>query len=369
MVYFVSVKGNPDSVVRLQTEGLPSAVSPRVFRKQILRYGRWAHPKAPDGEFVVDRPFLERVVANFRRKVLDQVTIPLDHNDKAGISSIGEIIDLEVDDEGLWGTHFIADEEDVRKVESKRWKGTSALLHLDYLDREKNERVGPVLLHNAITNMPVITGLAPFEAVALGEEVAGDAELISLAEAKEVNVAAMSVEDILAALAELSDEEVLRYLEENRSELVGALRNDADLRAAGKAELVEELKAKGLVIELPVPGQPQTEVTVDEHPAMVALSEEVAQLKADKARSVAEQKVDAALQNGFIVPAQRDHYVELALSNADLFEKILPAEPVIDLSEVGASLPSAVPKASRSRTDEAEEIKRYLSEYQNRKEG
>ncbi|MCY3595541.1 MAG: hypothetical protein OXH01_09950 [Bacteroidetes bacterium] len=350
-----------EAVVRLQTEGQPEAISPHVYRKQILRYGKWAHPKAPEGEFVVDRPLLENIVKNFRSKVLDQVTIPLDHNDKAGISSIGEIIDLEVDDEGLWGTHYIADEQDVAKVASKRWKGTSALLHLDYLDREKGERVGPVLLHNAITNMPVITKLAPFEAVALGEDVS-ETDVISL-EAKEVQVAAQTVEDILAALAELSDEEVLRYLEENRSDLVGSLRNDADIRAEGKAELVEELKAKGLVIELPVPGQTKTEVHVDEHPSVMALSEEVAQLKADKARTDAEQKVDSALSNGFIAPAQRDHYVELALSNADLFEKILPAEPVIDLSEVGASQPSSIPKVSRSKADDAEEVQRYITAY------
>ena len=180
----------------------------RVFRKQLLRYGKWEHPAAPGGVLNVTRDLLERIAENFRRRVVDTVAVPLGH-DVDGVTSIGEVVHVEVDDDGLWGVHVIERPEDAERI-GRTWKGSSALVHLDWKDRETGERVGPVLLHNAVTNLPVVNRLAPFEAVALGESTANNIRVISLDgfdTEESADMPEMTAEEMLDRLAELSDED------------------------------------------------------------------------------------------------------------------------------------------------------------------
>lgn len=357
------------TVVRLKGSAEPTSVSGSVFRKQILRYGEWLHPKAPGGKIKIDRELVEKIIANFRAKVLDHVPVPITHDDKDAVSSIGEIIDLEADEQGLWGIHHITDKDAVSKIDKKTWRGSSATLNLDWLDRESGERIGPVLMNNVITNLPVITKLAPFEAVALGEAAAADATVISLPEeAVRQKEGKMTLEELLEKLLETPDEELARELRKRRPELVtllGGETTDEDaVKAAAQQELVEMLKEKGVVIELPQKTEDgkDADPTV-EVPEVVALSQKVAALEEAADKKAASDKVEDALRKGLITPAQKESYLELALSNAELFDKMLPEEPIIEFGEIGTFEPTAKPKAPMSDEDTATEVGRYLETY------
>ena len=56
----------------------------------------------------------------------------------------------------------------------------------------------------------------------------------------------------------------------------------------------------------------------------------------------AEHAVDALISEGRILPAERDARVELKLSHPEMFDKLVPANPIVKLSnEVGVNKPQA----------------------------
>ena len=155
-------------------------------------------------------------------------------------------------------------------------------------------------------------------------------------------------------------------LERGDGEDLSRLREET--RTAARSEIVKELAGRGIVVEFPSGGRQGTpdaaEVDVSEMPEMVALSEKVAALEAAAHRREVESRLDAALSGGFIYPAQKQGFLDgaLMLSHAEglkFLDQVIPAEPVVDLSERGTNLPTATPDAG---VDVNAEKERYLKQ-------
>ena len=378
-------------VVRMRSSEPAQKLGSRMFRKQMMRYGRWLHPDAKDGELVVDRPFLEKVAENFHAGVRDTVPIPLSHKDKGGITSIGRVVDVEVDDEGLWGYHLIAKPENAAKIDDEEWRDSSVLVEPDFVDKESGRSVGPALIHNAITNAAYMTGLAPFEAVAFGEDAAETTVLDFGANDGTVGTAKggkMDIKAHLAAASEVSDEDFLAELRNTRPDLLKTLEVDTDsIKTAARKGVIDELAEEGIVIDFEAIAEARkgkkskkgkkndaskvdiSGVDISDHPAFVALSDEVTKLTKAATQSDVESRVDKAIREGKATAAEKKSLVAVGFADSELLDTLLDARKPntsVGMSELGFSLAqepgqavdaNGVPKVD----DTAAEAKRYLA--------
>lgn len=152
-----------------------------LWRKELLRFGTWVHPNDPERELVVDRSLVDRIKVNFESRVLDFVPVPSGHSD-AWEANRGEVISLEVDPNVGLIALLRVDAETDQAIADGRLRGISAGFHEDYLDRERDVRVGPLLRHAALTNVPYIKGLAAFERVVNDESFDPPFEVLALSE-------------------------------------------------------------------------------------------------------------------------------------------------------------------------------------------
>ncbi len=358
--------------LRAGTEGDVVALGPSLFRKQILRYGEWKHKAAPGGKLTVTKEFVAKIVENFQNGLRDDVPIPMGH-ERDALTSVGHVIGLEQTEDGLYGIHEIDDASD--KI-GKTLTGTSALIQLNYEDEESGKEHGPVLIHNALTNAPVMKGLAPFEALALGED-AEEAVVMSLPkEMKAIQEVNMTLEEILAALEETSDDDLREALKAKRPDFFGtpsgepAKDDEEALIATAKTEAREEVVAalaeKGVTVSLSENDDDdnETEVDVTSAPEFVALSERVATLETEKSTDAAETLVDGAISDGKFLPSQREGMLEVALSEGGIerVKKLIPAEAIVDLSELGVEAGHET-NVELSEGDADEEADRLIASY------
>jgi hypothetical protein len=356
--------------LRTQFDDAPVALSARRFRKQILRYGEWSHPSAPGGKLRVTKELVAQIVANFHKGVRDNVPIPLGHEVDA-ISSVGQVVALDVDDTGLWGIHEIKDEAAAEKI-GTTWTGSSAFIDLNAVDKETGEVLGPVLVHNAITNAPYIKNLAPFESVALGED-AQDAVVIQLQEATVATQGGrMTIEEMLAQLAETSDDELREALSTARPELFAVANGEAEVdeaaieaaRAEGREAVVAALAEKGITVGLSESAGDGAapEVDITSAPEFVKLSERVTTLEGEKTLKAVTIKVDDAVKAGKVLPSQRDALIEVGLSDEEMLNKLIPAQAVVSLSEEGVN-PADETNVQLSEEDAEAEANRLVAAY------
>ena len=351
------------------------ALSTRRFRKQLLRLGSWKHDGAPGGVLKVTPEFIDKIISNFAAGVRDDVPVPLGH-DQDAISSIGHIVHLDVDPDGsLWGVHDIPDEDNAKKL-GTTWTGTSALIELNAVDGETGKELGPVLVHNAITNAPYIKDLAPFERVALGED-AQDAVLIALQDMDKQG-GAMTLEEALEAIQETSDDDLRAALETARPDLMkvedpGKSKEEVKAaeeaaKAKGKEELVAALAEKGITVALSEgdgkDSKDGTEVDLSSAPEVVQLNERVAVLEGNVATTAATTVIDQAIKDQFVLPAQRDALLVVALGEKGMetLAGLIPEVKVMDLSEQGAA-PGEETNAPLTGKDASTEADRLVAAY------
>lgn len=361
-------------------------IGPRTFRKRILRFGRWAHPSAPGGVLDVNLSYAQKLAQNFNDKVWDHVTLPYGHpksEQESAVNSAGEVIALAVESvgdpavDGVWAT-CLFDAEHADKVGTKV-KGCSAGIIPDYVDHEIGGKgtVGPVLAHLALTNEPYIKGLGEFSPVELSEDV----YVLSLS--KE-DTTPMTLEEMLAALAKDHDIDV------------EALRTQVAAAEAVATEN-ETLKAENETLKAQPPAEPQVKAEAKEEATkelvtalgnalsgsgLITLSESEAPslqgvvsavvhgLKAAQTAQVelaetrADNAVDAAIKDGRILAAKRDAFRSIYLSSGEeVFNGLLPDEPLIDLSEHGHDAGSEEPGGNTIDADaEADRIAADLAE-------
>ena len=374
-------------VIRWRALKDPVKLGKRTFRKQMLSYGEFLHEDAPDGKLKVDRSFCDRIVDNFRKGMRDTVPIPLGHTDGEGTSSVGRVLDLEVDDDGLWGLHLIEDEEKADKL-GRELRDSSVLVEPDFLDIKTGNKVGPVLIHNAITNAARLTGLRSWEAVSFGDD-ASKVDVIDFANQSGSGDSGkgekMTIAELLEKAAEVTDADFAAELAKSRPKVVETLTEDAKvdedaLRAEGAAAVVADLKTKGITYT-PTESKGKddgkgeakaeaktTGLDISEHPDFKAINKTVNDLMAERTKTETEAKVDAAIREGRVLPAEKEGLVAVGLSDGTLLENLLktrePAKAVA-FGEVGFATttpptPAPAVGGAPSVDDPDAEAKRYL---------
>jgi hypothetical protein len=338
----------------------------KLYRKQLLRYGTFPHPSDPTKKLVIDNALVDSVMTNFANGVCDIVQVPLVNDKNQHVEdpmrNIGEVIDLEKTDKGLFAV-IDARKEDAAKELGRTLLGASAMMHLNYTDTHTGAKVGPTLLHAAITNRPFITNLDGFEEViAASADIPGndqpvlfgerEEEEVTMGATKEELIAALreehgidveELESQVTALSATADEndgptvediakQIVRTVSAAGVELSGGGGNEEDLDIRDVAEAVIELAREKSDMEVRV-----TEL-VNERDAQVALAAQV--------------DVEAKIASGHILPTQKDAMVKLARTDPDTYKALVPQAPIVDMTEDGVTVTDATTTMSAEAEQE-----------------
>jgi hypothetical protein len=300
-------------------------VTGRLFEKHILNMGDLLHPKTGQ-KIRIDDAFVTAMQANFAQGVCDIVQVPLandknEHVENPG-ANIGEVVGIKSRGDKVYALIDARDEDAAKKL-GKTYLGASAFLSTNYTDSRTGQKAGPTLLHVAVTNRPYVTGLEDYkEVLAASDDSTGEVVVLTAAPEEPVP---RTRDELLAELKAAHGIDV--------EALQAAASQDPPSPDTGQlaASVVQALKDAG-VVQLSAAGDlSQSDVVA----AVVELAQtskaQAADITALK-RERAEGEVDAYVAAGRVLPKQRDAFVELALTNREMLDTLLPAEPVVKLN-------------------------------------
>lgn len=327
---------------------LTSTPKSRLVRKQILPMnGSFVHPKVKTQRIVVNQQFAETLVKNFRDGVCSTVQFPMVNDQNQHVEgpdrNLGEVVDLTYDDTGVYATI------DVRKNPDDIGTtilGASAMMSLDYEDSSTGQKVGPTLLHVAATNRPYLTKLKPYEQVALSASDTDDERVVfSASEDPELEEPPMTREDMLAALKDEHgiDVEALQAEVETMQEQVAAM------SAPDNSELITALSGVLVAANPDMVALSAEDIGVEEVAAgVVELSRDFVATKAANESLTArvetleaahaETRIETDLRAGKFLPVQKDAMLELLLTNAEMYDRLIPDTSIVSLSEDGVTV-------------------------------
>jgi hypothetical protein len=300
----------------------PKTAQGKVFKKHLLNLGTLIHPKTGE-KLVLDEPWFDRLRDNFNSGVCDIVQVPLadsqNQHSEDPSRNLGEVIDVVREGSKVYSLVDIRDPDAVPKM-GKTYLGASAMLNLDYTDTRTGKKVGPTLLHHCVTNRPYVTGLDPYE-----EVIAATAD---------------GVEDVIVLTPEDAEmpatkDELLAALKEHHGIDVAALEAAAAAKAdpaALTAQLTAALQGSTASLTAGANGEITFSDAVN---AIVELAQDNKNLGAavlQLTRKDAEREIDGYVQNGRVLPKQRDAFIRLAMTDRDQMEVLLPDEPVVKLN-------------------------------------
>lgn len=301
-------------------------VQGKLYEKHILNMGDLLHPKTGQ-KIRIDDAFVATMQENFARGYCDIVQVPLADADNKHVetpaANLGEVMGIRKRDGKVYA--LIDARQDADKF-GKTYLGASAYLSTNYTDSATNNKVGPTLLHVAVTNRPYVTGLEDYREV-LAASADSTGEVVVLTAAPEETVP-MTREELLAALKNEHGIDVAA-LQASAAAAVPA----ADMSAL-TASVVEALKTAGVVQLSADPGQVSlsdvTAAVVELAADNKGLRETVGGLQ----RQAAETEIDGYIGTGRLLPKTRAAAVEMALSRRDDLDAVLaPADrPYVRLS-------------------------------------
>lgn len=144
----------------------------KQYRKMLFRYGDYIDQSTGERDTKFDKKLAEEVKKNFDDKVIEHVPVPVDH-DRDPLANAGELISLEVGDDGLYGVIEIRDWDIINRIDRKLIFDVSIGIYWNYQDTETGEDKGATLFHVALVNDPYIEHMSDFEAI-LAEESDSD---------------------------------------------------------------------------------------------------------------------------------------------------------------------------------------------------
>ncbi len=298
--------------------------SGRIFSKHILNMGQLLHP-VTGKPLTIDDQFVNKLKANFENGICDIVQVPLagprnEHTEDPN-RNIGEVVGIESRDGKVYAMIDARDEAAADKL-GKTLLGASAMMHLNYKDTKTGKDVGPTLLHVCVTNRPYVTGLEDYqEIVAATADSSSDAAVIYVAQPEDE-----PEEAVVEASAPIAEEVIMT-----------------------REEHIAALKELGVDVQALLDSQAATEQTALSNDKLAeALQEDRDERRRELAntnkelggRLVTLEKVqagnvvDGLVAQGRILPAQRDVFVELRLSNEAMFDALVPEKPIVALSVV-----------------------------------
>jgi hypothetical protein len=314
----------------------------KLFRKQLLRYGTYPHPGDRSKSLVIDEGTVDALVRNFANGVCDIVQVPKVDGQNRHVEdpdrNIGEVIELRKTASGMDAILDVRDPDAAPKL-GKTLLGASAMMHMDYLDTRTGQKVGPTLLHAAITNRPYLTNLEPFEEIiAASADTQGEVEPVAYGEED----AGMTTKDELIAM--LRDEHGID-VEELTARATSTPQFSADdfarqlVKVMGEAGVVK-MAAEG------AEGEGDEAITIqDVAEAVIELATEKTELETELSalrtereadrRKAAEVEVEGLISEGKVLPKAKAVLVELALSDREKFDALIPDQPLIKMAEEG----------------------------------
>lgn len=332
-----------DNVVLFAESKAPLVqVSATTYRKQLVKFGDWVDPVNPGQKMTLDEKWAEKIVANFNKKVLDEVPVPENHtNDVA--ANTGKLVGLEiVKGDGLYGLLEITKKETQLAIDEGRTFNVSISFDRDYHDTKTNAAHGPVLLHVALVNNPYLKGLKTFEKVKqtikeMSEALAPahSASVIMLSESKAKELGAMLVtlkngktykvtikvkgDDGVEVEKVLEPGEEVQVPKDQAEAITTAIEEatdpDADQETEEEKKAREEQEEKGRKAA-------EDEKNKGKTPEEIAAAEKAEQDEKDKKELSElrkknrvlefEKKYDALLKEGKIVPAQKAQFMSFA---------------------------------------------------------
>lgn len=302
----------------------------RVFEKQILRYGDLLYPGVKGGKVHIDDKWADTLIANFSNGVCDIVQVPKadKHNDHTEDPdrNIGEVIGLAKRDGKIYAQIDARSEADADKL-GKTLLGASAMMHLDYKDTRTGEKVGPTLLHVAVTNRPYVVELEDFdELLAASADGTSDAVFLTASNHEE-NEMPKTLDELFAELKADHNIDVPALQEK-------ATHAESALTLSNKIQ--EELVGTGL-LKLSNGEEATADVLIgaiaEAGDQLTKLSNRVDSLIEEGSKKEATAEVEKLVLSGHILTKDKDAMTELRLSNPDLFTKLVPEKPVVALSQ------------------------------------
>lgn len=339
----------------------------RLFRKHLLNKGPLRHPKS--GQVIdVDDDFVNRLKKNFDDRICDIVQVPLananNEHSEAPERNIGEVVDVEIKGDKVYAVLDIREADHASKL-GKTYLGASAMLSLDYTNTKTGEKVGPTLLHSCVTNRPYVTGLDDYEEIVAATSDRSEEATILLAVdtvtiESPLEETEMPTEATTETAAQPSLEELLTALKNDHGIDVSALQAvqaETTQQAQLSQTIVNALTEAGVVklsnTETATDVKDETVVTAVQELASsnVALTNRLTSLE----KRDAEHVVDGLISEFRILPAQREAYVELKLSNSTMFDRLVPSQPLV---KVGEENGVNAPADAKQKLDIDEEIAR-----------
>lgn len=316
----------------------------RLFRKEILRKGPLIHPLT--GKTVdIDDAFIARMTDNFRSGVVDIVQVPVADSENRHTEdptrNIGEVVDIQESGGKIYAVIDARNEQAADNL-GKTLLGASAMLHTDYKSDKTGKRVGPTLMHVCVTNRPYVTGLDDYqEIVQAAADTSGDVVMLTAA-APELKESEMPTLD-----------ELIQTLKDEHGIDVTALRSEADAATKLTSSLLSQLQEAGLV---KLTGSESDQITTEDVVGAVAELAATNTTLQGRVESLEQRNAEASVQklvdDGFIMPAQKDVFVELKLSNTDMFAKLVPDKPLVKMDDEQGGAPPADEAHQKNIDDE-----------------
>lgn len=337
----------------------------KLFRKRLLRIGEsFVHPSSPGKKVDVTDEFADQLVRNFDGGFCDTVQFPMVDEKNRHVEdpsrNLGQVVGLTKEDDGVYATI------DVRKNADDIGTtvlGCSAMMSLNHVDTLSGDKVGPVLYHVAATNRPYLSNLGPYEAVSLSATDDDDYELLTLDDGshepdEKGDIAMAKKEDLIAAL-------------KNEHGIdVAALQSAAPQQPEGEVLTPAAMAALSGVLKAADPDMVSLSAADEDDLTIQDIADGIVELSSNHATVVdrlaeiegeqAAARVDSLVSEGKILPSQKDAMLELCQTNPDMFEKLIPGESVVELTERGVT--------SHERTfevdDAASEVERLMKDSQ-----
>lgn len=373
LVIIPSKDGQAYGEVTETTVELSRRSSGTLFRKHILTKGELIHPTTKK-RIKIDDSFITTLKKNFDEKVCPIVQVPLANDNNAHVEdpdrNVGEVVDIEVSGDKVYAV--IDARRNVERFKDRTYIGASAMLSLDYTDTRTDKRSGPTLCHVAVTNRPYITNLDEYEEI-IKASADNSEEAVLLTEPSTDVENTGSTEEPESKERRMTKDELIEALKNEHGIDVAALQDEAAKPATTDTAELSNTLVKTLT-DLGVVKLSNSEDTtgnveqvvnavVDLAKDNVALSSRVEKLELSSSKAEATFEVKNKVRDGFIEPANEEAMTELYLTNKDLYERLLPAEPMINLSgkELGTSVEADSNKVEEVDYDaEAARILKHL---------
>ncbi|APT75283.1 hypothetical protein LN42_01920 [Marinitoga sp. 1137] len=193
------------------------AEAKRTFWHNALPFSEFYDPRY--GKISITKELAEQMVKNFKSGIPSyNPPVNISHIDELG--KYGEVVNMEVREDGLWIEVELTD-EGVKLLEEKKFEYLSAEYVEEYKDKKSNKNVGAVFIGVALTNKPAHPDMKKITFEELVSEIIKLKEILNGGESGMQNLEKKlsELEGQIKKFSEqikLKDEEIKKLSEENK---------------------------------------------------------------------------------------------------------------------------------------------------------